>query len=275
MRAIGVALAALSALFALRRRDARAAPARDGGQMLTGHTEIERARELLAQWEDAIRAYPSPMPPGALALIMLRESGGNERALARRTTEAFWECGLMQLVVEDDGRGEAKSADADPWHGPSNIYAAQQSYAADYAWLRAKLAEAGRELPTDDPVDSAVSLMALSRSIGRPGIVILATRTPELWSGSGTVGGWANALASRTELLPARLGVQSADKVAQRLRKAAALPAQARQVEDFPAQLEGPRARGPDVKPFPFRAADTPSERRRLKRWVESKGREL
>lgn len=226
----------------------------------TGGTAVPGAHGatgLLRRYAAQLARYGSPMPAPALALIMYRESGGQPGVIAKGAVTGASELGLAQLTVEHTGRsGEAQLADVDPLDPTGAIYGVQHNY----SWIRERLipwlAEHGFAEVTD--ARDWIVLMHLGRSIGFAGTKAILTVAQG--KADNPVAALRVLTTTATREIP-KIGRQTPELVAKRLKKAIALPDNAATLGMLPTTLDRLPDRGAEVPRFNLAAALAAIER--------------
>lgn len=245
-------LAIGGAILAATVARARVAPASTSRRVQTRRARTEPAspqerREIAAvwrRWKEQLRKYPSPIPPGALAVRIRRESGGRPDAYVLGKVPGGSEWGLTQLSApwRRAERTGARASDVDPLDPMGAIWGAQWQAQHTRDKLKAELPGLGKDVPPDSNVPAWIILMAIRHSVGLGGTKSIMRRHPDVRDP-------VEALR-REKQNPQAIGRMSGDLIAWRIKRALTIPELAAELEPLPDQIGPLPPRGSDVPRF-------------------------
>lgn len=220
---------------------------------------VERARFWLRWNQVTIDAIGGPFPPAALALMVIRESGGKPDALTSQGgRKGFWEVGrTLRTVYKLNGHGTAYEQNVDPLDGDSAIFGAQADYFNTITTWRDWLSVCVFDVPGDDEIHAWLALMHAPYSVGwnEAKALLIAGRKPGFGAWHGDCGDPLSCLRACLELDDAHLpdiGPQTDEKIRERVQRLLDLPDDARRVGNLPWKIsQDPPRRIPTVRPFP------------------------
>jgi len=240
--------------------------------------EITRARKAWLEHPDrraVLSAFSFPMPPAAAALIILRESRWNRRAIHANEfrvpdainpatgkpwlspgtiipAKSFYEISYTQRTLTFDGSsGTCKDANVDPWDLLSAVYGMQHEYQGVLTSWITKAEEWGVVFPMFTDVAELITMMHAPYSMGWNQIKVLVAAGKRIVGCAARFSQLINAcLFLKDDQLP-HLGLQSASKIRTRIKRLLALPTDAAGVAPLPKEIRGFPARTVDVRPMP------------------------
>jgi len=220
---------------------------------------VERAHSFLRRNQATIDTIGGPFPPAALALMIIRESGGKVDALTSQGgRKGFWECGLtLRTVYKRNGHGTAYEQDVDPLDFVSAIFGAQADYFDTITTWRDWLSACVFDVPGHDEIHAWLALMHAPYSVGwqEAKALLVAGRRPGFGAIHGECGDPLSCFRACLDLDDAHLpdiGPQTDAKIRERLHRLLDFPDDARRVGNLPWKIPSdPPRRIPLVRRFP------------------------